>query len=252
MVKINNKLGKEIAIIAALYSVYTLSRNLSDVSERIAFLHAKSVLKVEDFLHIDIEHAIHTFFRDKTYIYIFGNYFYGSLHFIATLFCLFYVFFKNQERYNQVRNTIVCSTLLALVCFISYPLMPPRLLPKSYGFLDTLSKYPTFWSFNSKVFAAISNQFAAMPSVHIIWASWCVYALYPRMNSKLKKMFLFLYPLTTTFVIIVTSNHYILDALGALLVLGIGYLLSRMITSLTTRSAIDKTESVAEINAKLL
>ena len=72
------------------------------------------------------------------------------------------------------------------------------------------------------------------------------------MNSKLKKMFLFLYPLTTTFVIIVTSNHYILDALGALLVLGIGYLLSRMITSLTTRSAIDKTESVAEINAKLL
>ena len=70
------------------------------------------------------------------------------------------------------------------------------------------------------------------------------------MKNNYKKAALFLYPLTTIFVIIVSSNHYILDAVGAFIVLTLGYLLSRIITSLTTRSAIDKTASLADIKAK--
>lgn len=248
--KIKRKLALEVALIGALYAVYSLSRNLSNASEKVAFSHAKTIMKIEDTLGFDVEHPIHHFFRDKTYIYIFANYFYGSLHFIATLFCLFYVFFKDPERFSKVRNTIIISTLIALVGFITYPLMPPRLLPASYDYLDTLAKYPTFWSFNSKGFAKISNQFAAMPSVHIVWSSWCVFALWPYMKNNYKKAALFLYPLTTIFVIIVSSNHYILDAVGAFIVLTLGYLLSRIITSLTTRSAIDKTASLADIKAK--
>ena len=250
MTKTQKKLGIEVVIIASLYIVYTISRNVSEVSEKVAFSHAKTIIKIEDYFSIGVENAIHTFFRNKTYVYVFANYFYGSLHFVATLFCLFYVFFKNQKRYPLVRNTIVISTLLALLCFISYPLMPPRLLPSSYDYLDTLAKYPTFWSFNSKAFAKISNQFAAMRSVHIIWSSWCVFALWPNMKTHWKRYLLILYPLTTLFVIIVSSNHYFLDALGALVVLSLGYLASRMITSLTTRSAKVSTASREDINAK--
>ena len=47
------------------------------------------------------------------------------------------------------------------------------------GFVDTLLKDPTFWSFNSGGAAKVSNQFAAMPSVHIAWATWCALALGP-------------------------------------------------------------------------
>ena len=75
---------------------------------------------------------------------------------------------------------------VALVGFASFSLMPPRLLsetPERYGppagshppasFEDTLAKYPTFWSFKSDTVNTISNQFAAMPSVHCAWALWC-------------------------------------------------------------------------------
>lgn len=250
MKKINKKLNIEILIIASLYAIYTLSRNFTEASEKIAFSHAKTILKLENILHIDIEHAVHSFFSNKTYVYIFGNYFYGSLHFIATLFALFYVFFKDSKRYPLVRNTIVCSTLSSLVIFTIYPLMPPRLMPKNYGFVDTLAKHPTFWSFNSKAFAEISNQFAAMPSVHIVWSTWVVFALWSFAKTKLKQFLLLLYPMTTLFVIVITSNHYLLDAVGAIFVFMFGYLLSRIITSLTTRSAIDKTASLADIKAK--
>jgi hypothetical protein len=249
-IKFNKKLGKEILIITALYAVYTFSRNLTEASEQLAYSNAKTIMKIEEYLFLDIEYNLHSFFNDKTYVFIFGNYFYGSLHFIVTIFALFYVFFKDSKRYSLVRNTIVTSTLLSLVIFTLYPLMPPRLLPNSFGFVDTLAKYPTFWSFNSKAFSEISNQFAAMPSVHIVWSLWVVFALWPSTKTITYKTILISYPLITLFVIILTSNHYVLDAVGSLIVFGFGYLLSRIITSLTTRSAIDKTASLAEIKAK--
>ena len=65
--------------------------------------------------------------------------------------------------------------------------MPPRLLDTmpgaDYGFVDTLAKYPTFWTFNSGAMKKISNQYAAMPSVHCAWALWCACALVPRAET---------------------------------------------------------------------
>ncbi|MFN8015950.1 MAG: phosphatase PAP2 family protein [Acidimicrobiia bacterium] len=244
------RISIEVIIIGALYSVYTYTRNVSETSPSNAFHNAKKIIRLEEFLSIYIEKDIHKFFLNSEWIIIFANYYYGTLHFIVTIFALLYVFSKDPVRYPKVRNTIVFTTLTALAGFLTFPLMPPRLLPKSYGFVDTLAKYPTFWSFNSKELAAVSNQFAAMPSVHIAWSTWCVFALLPYIKKTWLKVLLYAYPLVTFFVIVVTSNHYILDAVGGWIVLSVGYLVSRMIASLTTRSAIDKTESLAEINAK--
>lgn len=244
------RLSIEIVIIGALYAIYTIVRNTTESSAANAFKHAKEIIAIEDFLHLNFEHSVNQFFLNHEWVLIASNYFYGSLHFIVTLFALFYVFFNDPLRYSRVRNTIVATTLFALVGFVTYPLMPPRLLPESYGYVDSLAKYPTFWSFNSDEFATISNQFAAMPSVHIAWSTWCVYALYPYAKKWWLKTLLVCYPLCTLFVITVTSNHYFLDAVGGWFVLGLGYLVSRIISSLTTRSAIDKTASLAVMSIK--
>jgi hypothetical protein len=98
------------------------------------------------------------------------------------------------------------------------------------GFFDTLAKDPAFWSFNSGAVNKISNQFAAMPSVHCAWAGWCACALVPRLRHGWAKVLAVLYPVTTVTVIVVTANHYFLDAAGGFTVLGLGYLLSRLFT----------------------
>lgn len=247
---IHRRITLEIVILGALYAIYTYARNTNEASASEAFEHAKEIIRIEKALFIYIEQPIHEFFLRAEWLIVGANYFYGSLHFVATIFALCWVFFKDPNRYSRVRLTIVLSTVIALIGFIIYPLMPPRLLPESYGFVDTLAKYPTIWSFNSEQFATISNQYAAMPSVHIIWSSWCVYALYPYVKKSWMKILLVGYPCTTFFVIIVTSNHFILDAVFGLLILGTGYLASRIITSRTTRSAIDNTASLADITAK--
>jgi membrane-associated phospholipid phosphatase len=111
-----------------------------------------------------------------------------------------------------------------------WPLMPPRLLPASYGFVDTLAKYPTFWTFNSGAVNKISNQYAAMPSVHCAWALWCACALVPRVRHIWAKALAVLYPVCTVTAIVLTGNHYFLDAVGGFAVLGIGNLLARAFT----------------------
>jgi hypothetical protein len=247
---VKRRLALEVVIIGSLYAIYTIIRNTNEASETKAFEHAKSVMKFQDAININIEKGMQEFFINFEWLIIASNYFYGSLHFIATIFALVYVFAKDSRRYSVVRNTIVISTGIALVGFLTYPLMPPRLLPESYGYIDTLAKYPTFWSFNSEEFAAISNQFAAMPSVHVIWATWVCFALFPYAKNRLQQAALIAYPSITVFVIIVTANHYLLDAIVAWMILIFAYWVSRMISSFTTRSAMDKTASLAEMSAK--
>jgi membrane-associated phospholipid phosphatase len=69
---------------------------------------------------------------------------------------------------------------------------------------------------------AISNQWAAMPSLHLAWAAWCVYALYPILRRKVSRSILLTYPLLTLFTIVVTGNHYWIDGIAGLLTLALG------------------------------
>src|SRR5262249_28575310 len=135
-----------------------------------------------------------------------------------------------SDDYPLYRNTLGIATGLALIGFATYPLMPPRLLPASYGFVDTLAKYPTFWSFNSGAVSRISNQFAAMPSVHCAWAGWCALVLAPRVKHTWQKVLAIGYPFFTMTVIVLTANHYIVDAFGGFAVLAIGLLIASLAT----------------------
>jgi len=76
----------------------------------------------------------------------------------------------------------------------------------------------------------ISNQYAAMPSVHCAWALWCACILVPRMRRWWSKGLAALYPVGTVITIVLTANHYLLDAVGGFIVLGIGYLAARILT----------------------
>jgi hypothetical protein len=76
----------------------------------------------------------------------------------------------------------------------------------------------------------LSNQYAAMPSVHIAWATWCALALVPRMKSTGTRILAASYPFVTLVVIVITANHYVIDAAGGWLILAIGWLVAHRFT----------------------
>jgi membrane-associated phospholipid phosphatase len=103
-----------------------------------------------------------------------------------------------------------------------------------YHFVDTSAKYFNFGpqtksekkadgSPTDETIAQFGNPFAAMPSFHVGWSTWSVLALWPLVRRKWVKALLALYPLTVIFCIVVTANHWILDAVGGWVVLGLGY-----------------------------
>jgi len=226
----------EVLFVLAFYGVYTAIRDIHGsrpVSKIQAFTNATRVIDVERFLRIFQEQRIQSWFLDWHLFIRFWGAFYGSAHFIVTVVVLVYLFRWQPWRYPLWRNTLAFTTALALVGFAFFPLMPPRLLPGHYHIVDTLRSIGGLWSFDSGPMTAVSNQYAAMPSLHFAWSSWCALVLAPAVRTKWAKVLVFAYPFLTLFAVVVTGNHFILDAVGGAVVLAVGYGLGWGLTRLT-------------------
>ena len=234
---------RELLTIAAFYGVYTLVRNqgIASNNTRVARQHARQVIRIEEFLSSFHERGVqHAFIHVKWFIQ-FWDVYYGSFHFIVTIIAIVWLFRKAPERYPTWRNTLAVTVAIALIGFTFYPLMPPRLLPAHYGFVDTLQKIGGLWSFDSGTMSKISNQYAAMPSLHCAWATWCAFVLVPGLKHWWSKALMVAYPFVTLFAIVVTANHYWLDAAGGAAALALGYLIGgRLLTNAVQRRTVQR------------
>ncbi len=229
---------KEILLIGAFYCLYTIIRDVRGtrpVSVAQAFHNAERVIGLERSLGVFHEAQIQHWLLGHRLIIEFLDDWYGSTHFVVTAATLVVLFFVFPSRYRRWRNTLAAITGLALIGFAWFPLMPPRLLPPSYGFTDTLRVVGGLWNFSSGPMTHLSNQFAAMPSLHFAWALWCGICLFAAFRPWWAKVLALCYPVVTLACVIVTANHYFTDtAAGAITVLA-GYGLARGVDSLRGR-----------------
>ena len=229
----------EALLVLTFYVVYSWSRNQfgsATVQPDEALRNAVRVIDLEKALGLFQELRIQEWFLDWTFFLQFWNLFYGTAHFAVTIFTLAWLYRRYPVLYPRLRSSFLCTTGLALVGFSLFPLMPPRLLADcgefggclaAYPFVDTLSEAGGLWSFDSGTMQKLSNQYAAMPSLHFAWAAWCALSLYSVLRSPLTRALAVAYPVATLFAVIVTGNHYWVDALGGVVVLGAGVLLGR-------------------------
>ena len=232
---------RELVYIVAFYGVYSVIRNTGAASDSAirAFENAKRIISIERAMGLYFEEGLQEAFLDARWFIQFWNVFYGSFHFVVTAGALVWCFRKMADRYPLWRNTLALTTGLALIGFAFFPLMPPRLLPAEHGFVDTLAEIGGLWSFDSGTMKSISNQYAAMPSLHFAWAAWSTLVLWPATTGRLGwRALLGAYPVATMFAIIVTANHFWLDAVGGALVLLAGYALASLVSPwLSARSS---------------
>jgi hypothetical protein len=225
---------REVLLIAAFYGLYTVVRDVRGdrpVSVLQATTNAHRVISVERFFGLFHEANIqHWFLHYRELIRLCDDY-YGTIHFVAAVAVLVLLFFRYPARYRLWRNTLAITTGLALIGFSFFPLLPPRLLPPGYGFVDTLRVVGGLWNFSSGPVNDVSNQYAAMPSLHTAWSAWCAVALIPLIRPLWGKVLVLLYPAVTIFCIIVTANHYIADVIAGILLLAVSYVLARQLTS---------------------
>lgn len=242
----------EVGFVIVFYLVYTAVRNtfgsngsaangqINPLAVRHALGHAHDIINIEKALGLFVEPHLQRWYLSLPHdgFIRLWNIYYGTFHFIVPIVALVWLFRRDPSNYPKWRNTLAATTGLALIGFASYSLMPPRLLSyvgpygacnpayqlgcHQYGMVDTLAQYGGLWSFGSGAMADISNQYAAMPSLHIGWSTWCALVLVPRVRQRWLKALCALYPVATLWCILVTANHYWLDAVGGLVTLGAG------------------------------
>jgi hypothetical protein len=213
---------QEIAIIAFGYWLYTLGRNAIPERETLAYRHGRSIQHLQEFLHLDWELAVNRFVARNEWLAQAMDYYYATLHFLVTIGVMVWLFTRRPHVYRGARTVLVGTTMLGLLGFYLYPTAPPRLLPQ-YGYIDTLLKFHTWGSLADPGIAEHSNQFAAMPSLHVAWALWSGIATYLCAQRLWVRLLGLLYPLGTFTVIVGTANHFVLDAVGGAVILALGF-----------------------------
>ena len=218
-----------------VYRLYDLGREKAVGTTADAFANAKDIVDAERFLGIYWEKPIQQAFLNVDWFIAFWNIYYGTVHFLLPVVTLVWLYRKAPGRYVRWRNTLVLMWVIAVVTFLVYPLMPPRLMPERYGFVDTAAEYYNFGPQvrvefgrdgqpTQKALDQYGNPFAAMPSFHVGWSTWCLLGLWPLIRRRWLRAALVAYVLGVIFCITVTANHWLLDAVGGWAVLGLGFL----------------------------
>ncbi|MGW7358957.1 phosphatase PAP2 family protein [Streptomyces sp. NPDC054802] len=227
----------ELLLIAVVYAVYSAGRLLARGDVATAVDHGLAILRAEKALLLNAEHPLNRLFTDVPALGIPADFVYASLHYLVTPAVLVWLFRRRPLRYRAARTWLMVSTLLGLVGFTLMPTCPPRLLDAAHGFVDTMAQYSSYGWWGTEASAprglgAMTNQYAAMPSLHVGWALWCGVMLWRHGRTPLLRALAVGYPLLTTIVVMGTANHYFLDAVAGAAVMGVGALLTRPATRL--------------------
>ena len=230
-----NWIKEIIAIVIILIGYSLVQKKKQNVKK--AFDNAMYVIDKEKKIGIYNELPFQKLFlSNKSFIKIM-NFYYGATHIIITLAILILLYTKQTNNFKLWRYTFIIMNCIASIIYYLFPLMPPRLLdapcPKDggfggacyidskqdkYDFVDTIKLYGGPMNFNKGIVKDVSNQYAAMPSMHVGYAIWCAYALYQFIHNPWIRVSLLIYPIITILNIIITANHFWLDAIVGILV----------------------------------
>ena len=220
---------RETVLVIAFYYVYQTIRSLADsgVTNR-AYSNARHLVDWEKTLRIFHEQAMQEALLAAHWFIKLMNIVYGTLHFLITAGLLVWLYRRRHSAYRHMRNLLGLTTFLALIGYWAFPLAPPRLYkcnddipvpgPDGYAigkcFVDTLDTVGGLWSYHSPVAKAVANQYAAMPSLHFAWSVWCCVVLVRYGTHRWTRITGVAYPILTLAAIVITGNHYFLDAVG--------------------------------------
>jgi PAP2 superfamily len=221
---------RELALIAVLYVGYEFSRGFGDIDVSSALKNGREIMHLERVWHLAPEKVLNGALAHATFFAVLASYFYSLMHYVVTPAVLIWMYRKHRAQYGPARTALAISTALGLIGYIFLPTAPPRMLSDT-GLHDTLADTQSWgwWGGEGSVprgLGALTNQFAAMPSLHVGWAIWCGVLIAVYAERRWVKILGIAYPITTTVVVMATGNHYLLDAIAGAITMAAGALLA--------------------------
>ena len=205
--------------------VYTLGRALAGRRTGPARGHASDVWSLERALQLPDEGRVQRAALQWGWLVHAADGYYKYEHFVSLFLVVAWLVLWRPDRYLLFRRVLVRTSALGLALHAAYPLAPPRLRP-DFGVVDTGVRYGESVYGSDPHNHGLLNQYAAMPSLHVAWA--VLFAGTVLLVSRSRWRWLAVgYPAVTTYVVIITGNHYWLDGIVGVAVLAVALLVSR-------------------------
>lgn len=201
---------REVGIVAGLYALWqwVFARTVTKTAGGLQ--HGRDVYAFEQSIHLPSELTVQRITMHSRLLIEGLNRYYAYVHVPALGIMIVWLFFRHRSHYPRMRNVLALTTG-ACLAIQSIPVAPPRFLP-DLGFVDTALLY------NQSVYGSggegISNQLAAMPSVHVAWSTIVAAAVIVASSSRLRWLVLG-HPFITWWAIVATGNHWWMDGIVA-------------------------------------
>jgi len=209
--------ANEVALLAGLYSIWRLARVLPLATESGAVERARQIDRFQHVLHMPSELSLQHFVLRNAWLGRFLNAYYAILHVPALITFLVWLFVRHRDRYAHWRNGLAILTAFCLVIrFVR--VAPPRLVP-GLGYIDLATKFGL--SVYGPAGTGVSDQLAAMPSIHVGWAAVVSLGAVAATTSRWRWV-VAAHVVLTALAVSATGNHWWLDGIVAVGLLLIG------------------------------
>jgi membrane-associated phospholipid phosphatase len=205
---------REIAVAAVAALAYFGIRNLTVGAVDEAFANADWIIRLEERLRLDWEHALQRPFVDEQVFVTLFNWIYIWGHWPVIVLTAITLYRLRHDRYVLLRNAIFLSGAIGFLFFALFPVAPPRLVDPAL--VDTVTQHSD--AYRALQPPGLTNQYAAFPSLHFGWNLLVGIALWGTTTRVLVRAFAVAGPLAMAAAVIVTANHYLFDVLGGLVV----------------------------------
>jgi hypothetical protein len=219
----------ELVLIGLGWTLYNATRNAVPTHRDAALRRAGEVLHFEKSLHLSFEQAANHAANKITWLIVGMNYYYATLYAVGLVGVLIWLYWRHPGHYRAARTALYVTSGSALLGFYFFALAPPRFLTNA-GFIDTVVAHHTWGSWASGSVDSVSNQYAAMPSIHVAWATWCGVVMFRLAKRPLVRALGVIFPLTTFAVIVCTGNHFEADAVAGATIAAVGFVVQRLLT----------------------
>ena len=214
----------QVAVVLGAFGAYEAARLAMEPNWAQAFANANRIVSAEQVLGLAWEQSLQRAFLAIPDLVAALNLFYFVGHFLFTGIFFVWLYRRSRDGFRSFRDGFLVATAIAVVIHWLYPTAPPRLA--GVGLEDTLLVLSGI-DIGSPSSSALSNPVAAVPSLHAAYALGVGIGLIRYGRSHAVALAGWVYPPLVVLTIVVTGNHFLLDAFAGMAVLGAGFLLVR-------------------------
>ncbi len=207
---------RQVSLFGLAYLAYRIVRGVVEGDANEAFAHSRDLISLERTLHLFVEPSIQAWASGSHVLMVVTSWIYVNAQTSVTVGALVYLYIRHNKNFYFVRNMFMFAMAIALIGYTVFPTAPPRFMPE-WGFVDSVADFTGVKVDGaSSTVNALTNLYAAVPSMHVAFALMIGGTLSRLSHSRVVKVLWWCYPVLMAFVIIVTANHFIFDAiLGA-------------------------------------